>query len=64
MAILLAHGEIRLWQFGLDNEGVIRCFQDEMIRPPFNMIEKQQDPYFVIIILKMFNYSFIISYIL
>ncbi len=30
-----ADGEVRLWQFGLDNEGVIRCFRDEMISPPF-----------------------------
>ncbi len=30
-----ANGEVRLWQFGLDNEGVIRCFWDEMISQPF-----------------------------
>jgi hypothetical protein len=29
------NGEVRLWQFGLDSEGVIRCFRDEMISPPF-----------------------------
>ncbi len=27
--------EVRLWQFGLDDQSVIRCFQDEMISPPF-----------------------------
>jgi hypothetical protein len=29
------NGEIRLWEFGLDNNGVLRCLWDEMIRPPF-----------------------------
>jgi hypothetical protein len=32
-----ADGEVRLWQFGLDNEGVIRCFRDEMSSPPFEL---------------------------